>query len=280
MATRTVQSKSAEVRLPATLLAVGATGSIGRLVVAEALEQGYRVRALVRDIGRARRLLPDQVELVECDVTRLDGLIDAVGDVDAVVFTLGAGSVRGESAKDVDYAGVRNVLCALGPRKPRIAMMTAIGVTKRTDPRLGAMEGHDWKRRAERLIRVSGAAYTIVRPGWFDYNDNRQHRLVLLQGDTRWASDPSDGVVARHQIAQVLVNSLATPAAAYKTVELVAEQGAATVDFEALFSSAAADVSGSLDAVKDRNNMPLTEEPAWVRDELAAFIVSNAPPEG
>ncbi len=41
---------------PRTVLVVGATGSIGRLVVAEAVRQGYTTRALVRDPGRARQL--------------------------------------------------------------------------------------------------------------------------------------------------------------------------------------------------------------------------------
>jgi len=42
-----------------TVLVVGATGSIGRLVEVEALRQGHAVRALVRDLGRARGLPPD-----------------------------------------------------------------------------------------------------------------------------------------------------------------------------------------------------------------------------
>ena len=59
-------------------------------------------------------------------------------------------------------------------------------------------------------MRASGLPYTIVRPGWFDYNAPDEHRLVLLQGDTRQAGDPSDGVVARRQIAEVLVRSLSS----------------------------------------------------------------------
>jgi uncharacterized protein YbjT (DUF2867 family) len=39
-----------------TVLAVGATGSVGRLVVDEAIRQGHAVRALVRDPGRASQL--------------------------------------------------------------------------------------------------------------------------------------------------------------------------------------------------------------------------------
>ena len=77
-------------------------------------------------------------------------------------------------------------------------------------------------------------SYTIVRPGWFDYNDPDQHRLVLLQGDTHHAGDPSNGVVQWNQIAEVLVRSLTSDAAERKTFELVAERGSAPDDFDAL----------------------------------------------
>ena len=40
------------------------------------------------------------------------------------------------------------------------------------------------------------------------YNEPDQQRLVMLQGDRRWVSDPSDGVVSRAQLAQVLVASV------------------------------------------------------------------------
>lgn len=263
--------KALTVAPPAMVLVVGATGSIGRLVVTEALEQGYAVRALVRDRGKARRELPAAAQLVEGEVTRSDGLDKVVEGVDAVVFTLGAGSVRGEQAEAVDYGGVRNVLMALGNLKPRIALMTAIGVTKRSDSRLGELTGHDWKRRAERLVRASGCVYTIVRPGWFDYNAPDQQRLVLLQGDSRWASDPSDGVVSRRQIAEVLVRSLATASAALKTVELVAEHGLATYDFEALFAHLSFDTSGDVDGVEDADNMLPEAEPTRVRADLSAL---------
>ncbi|SDZ70404.1 NAD(P)H-binding [Variovorax sp. YR266] len=216
-------------------------------------------------------MLPPQAELFMGDVTRPNALHGVLDGVDAIVFTLGSGG-DGSSAKDIDYGGVRNVLAALGDRKPRIALMTAIGVTKRVDARLGPLEGHDWKRRSERLVRASGCPYTIVRPGWFDYNAADQHRLVLLQGDTRWASDPSDGVVARQQIAEVLVRSLSSAAAGQKTFELVAERGEATHDFDALFAPLESDRTGSLDAVRDKNNMPLAEEPAWVREDLATRL--------
>ena len=170
---------------------------------------------------------------------------------------------------------MRNVLAALGPRTARIALMTAIGVTNRTGAYNRATDAHDWKRRAERLVRASGLPYTIVRPGWFDCNGPDEHRLVLLQGDTRQAGDPSDGVVARRQIAEVLVRSLTSKRALRKTFELVATNGPAQDDFDALFAPLDADMPGALDGVRDAPNMPLEEEPQRVRDDLDAVIADR-----
>ncbi len=53
-----------------TLAVTGATGFIGRRLVAALIADGYRVRCLVRDRDRARRLLGPEPELVEIDLER------------------------------------------------------------------------------------------------------------------------------------------------------------------------------------------------------------------
>jgi uncharacterized protein YbjT (DUF2867 family) len=255
---------------PTTVLVVGATGSIGRLVVGEAIRQGYTTRALVRDRAKARRL-PAEAQVVVGDLTQPDTLIAAVAGVDAVVFTHGSDRAGKVGAENVDYGGVHNILVALGSRPARIALMTSIGVTNRSGAYNRSTEAHDWKRRSERVVRVSGRPYAIVRPGWFDYNDADQQRLVLLQGDTRQAGNPSDGAIARSQLAQVLVSSLGAETAIGKTFELVAERGPAQGDLDPLFDALDADPPGALDGVHDTANMPLEDEPYGVRAELAAL---------
>jgi uncharacterized protein YbjT (DUF2867 family) len=254
---------------PTTVLAVGATGSIGRLVVAEAVRQGYTTRALVRDPGKAERMLP-HVQLVVGDVTQPGTLRAAVDGVDAVVLTLGSHGGKAE-AESVDYGGVRNILTALGSRPARIALMTSIGVTNRSGAYNRSIEAHDWKRRSERLVRASGRPFTIVRPGWFDYIDPDQHRLVFLQGDTLQAGNPSDGAIARTQIAQVLVSSLGSDNAVGKTFELVAEHGQAPDDLDRLFAALKADPPGALDGIHDTANLPLEDEPKRVQADLEAL---------
>lgn len=245
-----------------TLLAVGATGSIGRHVVDVALARGYRVRALVRHPEGAD--LPDDVHVVVGDLTRPETLSAAVQGVDAIIFTHGTyGGVA--LAENVDYGGVRNVLSLLEDRKVQLVLMTAIAVTDRK----GA---HDWKRRAERLVRVSGLPYTIVRPGWFDYNKAEQHRLVFLQGDRRQSGTPQDGVVARADIADVLVSSLEHQEAQSKTFELVAEAGTRQPDFAPLFDVLEDDAPSALDGASDLSNMPLSGEPREIVVALNAVL--------
>ncbi|EJJ29483.1 SDR family oxidoreductase [Rhizobium sp. CF142] len=246
------------------MLITGATGSIGRLAVEEAVGEGYRVRVLTRKPTKAA--FPDGVEIVLGDLTRPDTLLAAVDGVNAVLFAHGTyGSVA--EAERVDYGGVRNVLMALGNRHARLALMTAIAVTDRK----GA---HDWKRRGERLLRASGLSYTIVRPGWFDYNDADQLLPVLLQGDRRQSGTPRDGVIARRQIARILVKSFACPAADKKTFELVAEKGKEPQNFQTLFAKVDADLTDMLDGVYDTTNMPLDEEPATVVQDLRELQIA------
>ena len=249
------------------VLVVGASGSIGSLVVAEALKQGHTVRALVRTQARAR-MLPSEAEVVIGDLTQPGSLTPAVAGIDAIVFTHGSDGEGKLGAETIDYGGVRNILKGLGAAKPRIALMTAIGVTNRDGAHNRSTEAHDWKRRSERLVRAGGFPYTIVRPGWFDYNKSDEHRLIFLQGDTRQAGNSSDGVIARSQIAQVLVSSLTSQPALGKTFELVAEEGAAQEDLDPLFRALDADAPGAVDGVRDMPNQPLEKEPERVLEDL------------
>jgi len=79
-------------------------------------------------------------------------------------------------------------------------------------------------------------------------------------------------VIARRQIAEILVHSLSSPGAVRKTFELVAVAGPATDDFDALFTALDEDPRDDvLDGVRDTANMPVEDEPQRIRDDLDAF---------
>jgi len=54
---------------PSPILLTGATGVVGLAVVKRLLQEGYTLRALVRDAAKARTLLPPNVELIEAQIT-------------------------------------------------------------------------------------------------------------------------------------------------------------------------------------------------------------------
>jgi uncharacterized protein YbjT (DUF2867 family) len=182
-----------------------------------------------------------------------------------VIFTHGAAGGRGAYER-VDYGGVANVLRALADRRPRIALMTSINVTTMGGAYADLMA---WKRRSERLVRASGAPYTIVRPGWFDQTDRGDERLVLEQGDH------GNGAVSRRQVAEVLVRSLLTDEAVGRTFELFATAGGPPPDWAALFATTAPDPAGSVDGVRDARNLALDAEPAAVRRDLEELSVTG-----
>ncbi|RAP72275.1 hypothetical protein ACZ87_00899 [Candidatus Erwinia dacicola] len=95
----------------------------------------------------------------------------------------------------------------------------------------------------------------------------------MLQGDRRHAGTPEDGVISRKQIAQVLVSALSNDAATNKTFELVAERGEAQPDFTPLFMDLQADNPQKNDGVLDLNNMPFSEEPECIINELNLFSI-------
>lgn len=249
------------------VLFVGATGSIGRLAVSEGIKQGFDVRALVRDARTAH--LPTAAQIVEGQLTDPETLGPALDGVDAIVFTHGSNG-NAAQMESVDYGAVRNVLNVLDGRKVRIVLMSALGVTNMDTNYNASTQAHDWKRRGEWLVRASGNPYTIVRPGWFDYNRPDEHRLTFLQGDTGRAGTPADGVVARQQIAQVLVAALSDDQALGKTLELVAESGAgqSNAELTPMFAALQSDGAGELDGALDRHDFPLEGQPQRVLDQL------------
>lgn len=242
-----------------TVLVVGATGRIGRLVVAAALRQGLRVRALVRDQKRAADILPGAT-LVSGDLTRVADLSAAVEGVDAVILTHGSSGYGARDLEDVDYGAVANLLTALDGRRVRIALMTSINVNERS----GAYQDLlDWKRRGERLLRASGQPYTIVRPGWFATLGANNRAVTLEQGDKRHGDQ-----VDTRQVSEALVRAITTDAAIGKTFEIFAAPRQAPTDWQPLFARLDADVPGALDGAHDRANMPVTAEPPLVRHDL------------
>ncbi len=123
----------------------GATGFVGRDVVAQLARAGVRVRALTRDPGRAR--FPAGVEVVRGDLLSPASLAAALEGVERM-YLFPVDETATEVVARARAAGVR-----------RIVDLSAASVT------VGL---HD--NPVERAVEASGLAWTHVRPGGFMAN--------------------------------------------------------------------------------------------------------------
>jgi uncharacterized protein YbjT (DUF2867 family) len=156
----------------ARITVFGATGSVGRHVVEQALATGHSVTAFTRDASHvtARH---DRLEVVVGDATVTEEVLPAVKGADAVIVVLGDGrgaGVREHGTRAVveamQAAGVRRLVCqsTLGAGDSRgnlnfVWKYVMFGMLLRA-----AYADH---QRQEEVVRASDTDWTIVRPSAF-----------------------------------------------------------------------------------------------------------------
>lgn len=147
------------------ILITGATGYIGQYLVARLVSQGERPRCLVRDINRAKTILPaDKVDFVQGDTTQLTSVNAAVQGIDTVVhaafITADHKSLGSNYYENTNVNGTANLLkAAKAAAVKRVVEISGLG-TKPNKPG-SYMQG---RYLAEKMLIDSGLDYTIIRP--------------------------------------------------------------------------------------------------------------------
>lgn len=153
---------------PMTVAVAGGSGFVGGDIAAELERRGHRVIVLSHHPETAGERLPDGIEIREADVTRPDGLIDALRGVEALVIAIAFPNLpiedpaRGHTFEAVDAGGTEH-LAAAAARSGIRRLVYLSGAGAAPDA-----ERH-WFRakwRAESAIRGSGIDFTIIRPTW------------------------------------------------------------------------------------------------------------------
>ena len=155
------------------ILIVGASGALGRELVAQALARGHRVTALVRVPERFELRHPN-LTVVAGDVLDPAAVEAAVAGQEAVISALG--HKRWMIPTDILSTGTANVLAAMARHGVRrFVCVTSLGVGD-SWWRMGLyytlfvlpviLQFYFWdKHRQEKIVRASGLDWTIVRPG-------------------------------------------------------------------------------------------------------------------
>jgi NADH dehydrogenase len=148
-----------------SILITGATGYIGRHLVARLVDQGEQPRCLVRNIDRATRVLPaSKLEFVAGDTTQPTSLDAAVQGIDTIVHAAFVTADRkekpGSHYEETNVGGTANLVkAAKSAGVKRIVVLSGLGT--KPDKAGSYMQG---RYLAEQLVIDSGLDWTIIRP--------------------------------------------------------------------------------------------------------------------
>lgn len=216
-------------------LVAGATGETGQRIVQALVKRGIPARALVRNLEKAKAILPAEAELVTGDVLNPEGLAAAIADSTVLLCATGARpSLNPAGPFLVDYQGTKNLVAAAQAKGiEHFVLVSSLCVSQFFHPLNLFWLVLYWKKQAEAYLMDSGLTYTIVRPGGLKNEDNSDP-IVMSSADTLF-----EGSIPRTKVAQVCVESLLQPAARNKIVEIVARPHATPKDWEQLFREVA-----------------------------------------
>ncbi len=146
-----------------TILIIGGTGMLGKPVAQQLKADGFNVRLLARNPGKAQKLLGDGYEIVKGDVDNAAALREAMIGVDGVHISLKGGPTEADFDR-MDYLATRDIANAakeLGVGRVTILSAYAVSEEKADTPESRS------KVKGEAALKSSGVPYTICRASWF-----------------------------------------------------------------------------------------------------------------
>lgn len=196
---------------PTPILVVGATGTVGSELVLQLVQAGQSVRALVRDLDKAKAKFGEGVDLIVADLARPETLAPAFAGA-SKAFVLAPPVAELEELEANAFAAAKQA------GVEHIVYLSNFGA--------GTFDEDLWHAHGanERRLKDLGVAWTILRPvrfmsntpyGWFSVRE--KGRLVEPHGGRKVTLiDPRD-------IAAAAALALTTAGHDGKTYELVGE---------------------------------------------------------
>lgn len=211
----------------------GATGKTGRLIVKQLTERGFTVTALVRDLEKAKTLLPATTNFVVGDVLQPSSFNSALTDCSFLICATGASpSLDPSGPYKIDYQGTKNLVdAAKNNGIEQFVLVSSLCVSRFFHPLNLFWLVLYWKKQAEKYIQTSGIDYTIVRPGGLKESNNPDNMITMSGADTLF-----EGSISRYKVAQVCVEALSQPQSKSKIVEIVANQDGSSKTWSELFA--------------------------------------------
>jgi uncharacterized protein YbjT (DUF2867 family) len=186
---------------PTTILITGATGTVSSGVIAAlARRPGLRLRALVRDEGKAAPLRAQGIEVVRGDLDDANTLAPAFDGVEALWLLTVPGPRAPEHSMNLVWA-------ARQAGVQRVVRMSAIGAAPDAPTRNGRLHA-----LSDHEVMVSGMQWTILKPHFFMQNLLASAGSIAGQGALYYAfGEGRLGLVDTRDVAEFAARVLVEP---------------------------------------------------------------------
>jgi uncharacterized protein YbjT (DUF2867 family) len=206
-----------------TLLIVGATGTLGRQVARRAIDEGYKVRCLVRSVKKAAFLKEWGAELVSGDLCYPQTLSNALEGVTVVIDAATSRPTDSLSIKQVDWDGkVGLIQAAVAAGVERFIFFSILDADKY--PEVPLME---IKRCTEIFLAESGLNYTILQLAGFMQGLIGQYGIPILESQPVWVTGESSPIayMDTQDIAKFAIRALQVKETEKQTFPVVGTRG-------------------------------------------------------
>ena len=198
---------------------VGATGTLGRQITRRALDEGHRVRCLVRSFKKAAFLKEWGAELIGGDLCEPESLPPALEGRNAVIDAATARATDSLSIQQVDWQGKVNLIqAATAAHVDRFIFFSILDAEQHPDVPLMNI-----KHCTEQFLAESGLNYTILRPCGFLQGLIGQYAIPILEGQAVWVMGDTSPMayMDTQDIANFAIRALTVPETEKKTFPVV-----------------------------------------------------------
>ncbi|MDC3073010.1 NAD(P)H-binding protein [Prochlorococcus sp. AH-716-O10] len=201
------------------ILLVGATGTLGRQIAKQAIEEGHEVRCFVRNPRKASFLQEWGCELTKGNLLNSGDIDYALQDIEVVIDSATGRPEDSKSIYETDWDGKLNLFNACESKKIKRVIFLSILLTEkfRNVPLM------DVKYCTEKLLEKSDFDYTIFKCAAFMQGVISQFAIPVLDSQAVWMSGTPTKIAYMNtqDMAKIIVSSINKPNSYKRSLPLV-----------------------------------------------------------